>query len=312
MAATVAARDEFLARRRITEARRRLAGPLLSAAVDADRHLRMMLAYGDDSNYIRSHFKDKPEVVVMSAIYELSRFIHYRWLLHIKMKDENVEYTDSWLFAVERVFLGLSLAAGSKDIKVSEYTKKWQWLPQAGQKIPVKHFVSCPIVREALTLHHRRQYPMNFLLHERNAIGELMVRQAFASSTADSLPQCLNYTEFVAELKCALQSSQSDAQHPWVAYFVPLWKDMVRLISLEMQCMDHPNKMHALDFMELMQFRVRMRAFQLAIHDIIEVFSFPLDAWNSSPHLPSPAKPSRKSVSAVIDMRRIRAGQDQD
>jgi len=91
-----AARDEFLARRRITEARRRLAGPLLSAAVDADRHLRMMLAYGDDSNYIRSHFKDKPEVVVMSAIYELSRFIHYRWLLHIKMKDENVEYTDSW------------------------------------------------------------------------------------------------------------------------------------------------------------------------------------------------------------------------
>mmetsp|Transcript_22893 Transcript_22893/g.40744 ORF Transcript_22893/g.40744 Transcript_22893/m.40744 type:complete len:203 (-) Transcript_22893:1004-1612(-) len=66
-----AAREEFLAKRRINETRRRLAGPLLSAAIDADRHIRMMLAYGE-ANYFRSDFDEKPEVVIMSCMYELS------------------------------------------------------------------------------------------------------------------------------------------------------------------------------------------------------------------------------------------------
>jgi hypothetical protein len=33
----------------------------------------MMLAYGE-ANYFRSDFDEKPEVVIMSCMYELSRF----------------------------------------------------------------------------------------------------------------------------------------------------------------------------------------------------------------------------------------------
>lgn len=49
---------------------------VLQAAVDAERHLKMMLSY-EKSNFVRSNFKEKPEVVLMSALYELSRFVSY-------------------------------------------------------------------------------------------------------------------------------------------------------------------------------------------------------------------------------------------
>mmetsp|Transcript_22894 Transcript_22894/g.40752 ORF Transcript_22894/g.40752 Transcript_22894/m.40752 type:complete len:114 (-) Transcript_22894:596-937(-) len=77
----------------------------------------------------------------------LPRFIYYRWLLHVKIKDEHVEYKDSWHFAAERVLLGLSVSTGSPTVRVSEYAHKWQ-LPQAGEQLGFKARVTCPVVRD--------------------------------------------------------------------------------------------------------------------------------------------------------------------
>jgi hypothetical protein len=125
--------------------------------------------------------------------------------------------------------------------------------------------------RDALALHRRRQYPLQFLLHERNAIGELMARELPEEQSAGKLPRCLNFTEFVGEMKKALRSNQAEEEHAWVTYFLPFWKDMVRLVSLELQCAENVHRLHRLDCLELIHLRVRIRAVQRSIRDLIEV-----------------------------------------
>mmetsp|Transcript_10548 Transcript_10548/g.30031 ORF Transcript_10548/g.30031 Transcript_10548/m.30031 type:complete len:437 (+) Transcript_10548:286-1596(+) len=275
-----AARDAYLAKRRINQARRRLASPLLRAALDVEHHIKQLLEYGE-GNFYMVNFKEKPEMALMTTIYEISKFIHYRWLLHDQTKYDLVAHMDGWQFVVGRVLEELEYAMESKSIRVTEYAQKWVWMGN-GSVSPVDSYFceSDKQIRASLSLYRRQQYPLRFLPSERAAIAELMVRHHNLNDKGESdpPPECLRFVDFVRMMKAALKAVVGERDHQWVPYMVPIWKDLIRYVSLQIHQQDGES-LPRMQELELIQFRVRLRAVQWAIRDLIEVLAVPPDAW---------------------------------
>mmetsp|Transcript_37932 Transcript_37932/g.107173 ORF Transcript_37932/g.107173 Transcript_37932/m.107173 type:complete len:490 (-) Transcript_37932:79-1548(-) len=285
-----AVREEAAHRKRMKSTRRTHAGPLLRASADLSRYLKLVLA-PPGIDFVRENFPDKPEMTLVSSMYIFTRFVYYRWLLYDQLKFEHVSPEDSWQWVMEHLLWGLALAAGSKEIGMEEYVRQChrEPLPEGKDlRLELAKPLDCPVLRNAVRLSSRREYPLRMMPYERDAIAELMERQRPAGDGPAAAGggggdvgrghcECHRYVEFAAHLKAALAAADEGREHPWAPYFLPLWKDLIRFTALQMQPYGGMELQHVL---ELVQFRVRLRALQHSVGQLTQVLSLPLEAWN--------------------------------
>eukprot|EP00873_Tetraselmis_striata_P040802 jgi/Tetstr1/461066/TSEL_006213.t1 len=277
LAGLEAKKAEIERTRRLEDARRELAGPLLVAAQALRERISDIL---QPNGFFETNFKDKTEAAVMSTMFIMCKYFHFRWRLHDSLQYESVSGKDRWQYAVDAVLADVNDAFTDKSKKYAIFSDNSDAFLSFAKASSEKGRVSgttcvdsSSAFGKALDLAQQVQYPFRLLKEERDAIGEMMMN----IHQVNERGRCLRYTEFVQRIHELLGASDKGRQHAWAPYFQPIWISIVRYAHL----INISAEDRSLEIIrEMIKVRLRLSAVETQLGHLIRVLSrSPLDPW---------------------------------